>query len=248
MKRMLHKKGTLFRKIIIYFLVNLIFLYPFLMTSKIKAEMTATYTGCPCTGGNYGAPAFSFVNNLSYNITLKGFRFSTPSFGGYSCWGGPAVIKTDMGSYWLYEQPIASTEQTRPVGSNLNTYSCGASIPVGQDGTPYDLQLLIKTGGCDQATPVPTPTAVSCANLSSVTSLPGYYSTACIPHTVGNLGGNHSGGFVNTFYNQTQIQIAVPSTTFVVNGTNVKWDPTSMGTNNGAMYMMATAMGQEYFI
>ncbi len=244
---MLNKRTKKIRKIIIHFYVIFIFLYPFLFADKTKAEVIISYTGCPCTGGNYGAPAFSIVNNLSYNITLKGFRFSTPSFNGYSCWGAGSYNVQNMGSYYQYQLNVATSEQTRPVGSNLNTISCGASIPAGQDGTPYDLQLLIKTGGCDEGTPVPTPTAISCANLSSVTSLPGYYSTTCIPHTVGNLGGNHSGGFINTFYNQTQIQIAIPTTTFVVSGTNVKWDPASMGSDGGKMYMMASAMGQEYF-
>lgn len=206
----------------------------------LDAELTATFTGCPCNGGSWPSVTFSFTNNASYSVTMDGFRFKTPSYNGYACFGGGTMTKTGAGPV-QWEQMLADWDRIRNTGSTLNTYSCGGSVPAGQDGTPYDVQLLVKEGACNPPNPISTPPAITCAQVDAVRGGASYYSTACITDYLGKNGGPDSGGVLDTFFGQTQIQVGLTGT-YTLNMTNVKFDPSAMGS---PMYMMAVSSSQE---
>ena len=209
------------------------------------AEMTSDFTGCPCTAGSWPSLTFVLKNNSAYPITLDGVRFQTTNYAGWnssSCTGGGTVTQAGAGPYtttWMF----ADWDRIRPVGSTLNTYSCSASVGAGKDGTPINVQVLAKEGACNVATPVATPPAITCAQVDAVKAAASYYSTTCIPDWLGKNGGTYSGGVLDNFLGQTQIQVAIPNP-YTLNSVTVTLNPYSMG---NPMYMMAVASTQEYF-
>ena len=141
-----------------------------------------TATGCPCTGGSGAMLTFSVCNQTPGFENVMGFRFKTPSYGGWTGGGqGTWVTPTGSGPY-LYEQDLASADQIIPGGHCVTSYSTGwDTLPTGQNGTPYDFQTLIKTGSCNSPVMEPTPTPIaSCAAVAAVTATGNYYSTSCV--------------------------------------------------------------------
>lgn len=204
--------------------------------------VSATALGCPCTAGNYPSLSTIVTNNTSLMQDIMGYRFTDSSFDWTS--GTGFGLYSGTGPY-VFQGTIPSTENLVSVGQSVTFYDTySGEVPTGKDGTPYNYQLLVKTGSCNPTTVEPTPTPItSCAALAAVTATAGYYSTACIPWQ--NNGGPDSGGFLNNFTGETQIQIGIPNTCFTISNTSVQFDPTdSMG---GPIYMMSVAMGQEYF-
>lgn len=224
-------------------------LWFFLVAQPLFASTTGgvsvTFTGCPCTSGSYVSLVANLCNNSPVIQNVYGFRFKTPSFNGYAGYGYSPGFSVSGTAPAIYTQMLSPYEQLLSLNQCRTDYSFGANpVPAGKDGTPYDMQTLLKTGACNPIVMAPTPTPIaSCAGVAAVTATAGYYSTAC-SHWAEN-GGADAGGFINNFSGETQIQVGIPSSCFTISGTSVQFNPTaSMG---GPMYMMSVAMGQEYF-
>ncbi len=230
-------------------------LWFFVAAQPLWAGLNVTVTGCPCTSGNWPGLVFNVCNTTSAVYQVTGVQFQTPSFkipaGNF--YNSAPVTEWGTGPY-NYQVWLANTVQVFPP-THCDTSDLNGSFSVTSgDGTPYNVQVMYKTGSCVQpptpATPTPIPNS-SCAAmdtaLTTLTSQPSYYSTTCVPWAYN--GGIDGGGFINTFENQgtmtpyTQIQIGYSNTPIAINGT-CTFDPTSMG---GPQYMMAVAAGQEYF-
>jgi hypothetical protein len=206
--------------------------------------VSLAFTGCPCGSGSYVNLIAGLCNNTPIVENVYGWRFKTPSYAGYLGYGGGSFSGSGSGPV-LYQQLVASSDQLVPAGHCLTSYSYGADpVPAGENGTPYDMQILVKTGACNPIVMAPTPTPLaSCAAVAAVTAAAGYYSASCVPWE--ENGGADAGGFINNFSGETQIQIGLPSASWTISNTSVMFDPDlSMG---GPLYMMSVAMGQEYF-
>jgi hypothetical protein len=226
----------------------------------LKAEVTASIPGCGSTAcDNSGSGSalwpspsnFSLCNNTVNPLTLIGWRFKTPSWGGYGSNGGGTFTVSGSGPY-TYQKKVPLWDQIRPPASCLTTHDVSGSIGAFANGQPYDWDVLLKTGSCNPPNPLKTPTPVTCAQVAAIRGGASYYAATCIPDTLGGNGGVDSGGLIDTFVNQgsgvaqTQIQIGIPTNTWSESTTTVTFDPyASMG--NSPLYLMATAMGQEYF-
>jgi hypothetical protein len=84
------------------------------------------------------------------------------------------------------------------------------------------------------------------ADLDDLSNGSDFYSTTYRPATYDSLGvrgGNHSGGFLDSWGDETQLQIALSGDSFTIVNTKMVFtvEPT------GYMYWMALALGQEYF-
>ncbi|HTA77083.1 MAG TPA: hypothetical protein VK791_07995, partial [bacterium] len=227
----------------------LIALWFFIVAQPLFASTTGgvsvTFTGCPCTSGSYVSLVANLCNNSPVIQNVYGFRFKTPSYNGYAGYGYSPGFSVSGTAPAIYTQMLSPYEQLLSLNQCRTDYSFGANpVPAGDNGTPYDMQTLLKTGSCNPIVMAPTPTPIAnCAAVAAVTATGGYYSTACSPWA--ENGGSDAGGFINNFSGETQIQIGIPNSCFTISGTSVQFDPTAaMG---GPMYMMSVAMGQEYF-
>jgi len=223
--------------------------------SAARAEISIVSSQCPApsacdntgNGSTLWPPAGSFniCNSTVAPWTLIGFRWQDANFNAWITYGGGTLSVSGSGPY-TYEQDVASSDQLLPGGHCLNTYSLGGSVPANKNGQPYNYDILIKNGSCSPVVAFPTPTPMTCAQVVTASNQPSYYDpTVCVSQWMGKNGGADSGGLINTFVGQTQIQLAVPASGWSVSGTNITWDPVA-GMGNSPMYLMASAMGQEY--
>jgi hypothetical protein len=132
----------------------------------------------------------------------------------------------------------------QPGGSPTVDYaSCSSLI-----GTLKHPQLMSKLHGCNEPKPPLPPNSLQCADVSKI-DFTGFYNAAkCVPDSLGVSRGDGYGGFIDSYGDNTQIQVALPSGSWQVissGGTRtVKFDPkNSMG---GPFYMMAAVAMQEY--
>jgi hypothetical protein len=120
----------------------------------------------------------------------------------------------------------------------VNYAGCGAL-----KGVPYNKQLEAKTGSCNEPTPPQEPLAMKCAEVN--TGAANFYNpNQCIKDGLGINRGDGYGGFIDSYRDQTQIQVAIPTGTFTMGTQAVRFDPAaSMG---GPFYMMSLVALQEY--
>jgi hypothetical protein len=120
----------------------------------------------------------------------------------------------------------------------INFAGCGSS-----KGTPYNKQLEAKTGSCNEPTAPQEPVAMKCAEIN--TTIPTFYKPdQCIQDGLGINRGDGYGGFIDSYRDQTQIQVTLPAATFQMGTQTVRFDPqASMG---GPFYMMSMVALQEY--
>ena len=220
-----------------------------------QAEVSIISSQCPApsacdnTGGGSplwpGGVGFSICNTTISPWTLYGFRWKTTNFNGFITYGGPAVTISGAGPY-TYQQMVATSDYIRPAGSCLTSYSLGNPVGAGKNGQPYDYDILLKNGSCSPVNPFPTPTPMTCTDVVNASNVVSFYDpTVCVSQWMGKNGGSDSGGLINTFFGQTQIQVAKPAGGWTISGTSITWDPVA-GMGNSPMYLMASAMGQEY--
>jgi hypothetical protein len=244
-----------FQSLVYHGLLAVMIVCTLFMPSLAYAGVSITNSQCPApatcdnsAGGSTlwpGVGNFSVCNTSIAPWTLYGFRWKTVNYGGWTTFGGPAVTKTGSGPY-QYEQRISNTETVLRAAYCLSSYSLGGSVPAATNGQPYDYDLLIKNGSCSPVEPFPTPTPMTCTEVATISAQPGFYdSSLCVTNWLGKNGGIDSGGLINTFYGQTQIQLARPPAGWAVNTDPIIWDP-YVGMGNSPLYLMAGAMGQEY--
>ena len=224
------------------------------MPALAWADLAITNSQCPpsvcdnTAGGSTfwpGVGNFSICNNTIAPWTLMGFRWKTANFNGFTTFGGPAPSVSGSGPY-QYEQRVAASDQVLRAAFCLNSYSLGNPVPAGKNGQPYDFDLLIKNGSCSPVQPFATPTPIACSAVTALSNQAAYYdSNLCVSQSMGKNGGPDSGGLINTFVGQTQIQVARPAAGWSVNTDPIIWDPV-VGMGNSPLYLMASAAGQEY--
>ena len=169
-------------------------------------------------------------NGTPDNALVKGWRFKTPSFGEWKTifYDNPAV--TGIGPY-EYTQAVPDYDQNIAAGDcTAHPAQYYTRIPDGADANPYDPQLLLKQGSCNEI-PEPRDAApVACAEIPGLQSDAGYYDTRhCILDTLGEGGASNSGSLVASYAGQTQIQAAVSPEYLMVYGWEMRWDPYALG-------------------
>lgn len=181
---------------------------------------------------------FSICNNSPISYVLDGVRYQTPEV---SAW---TVSEPVQGKDKTYDFKIPEYKK-RVGGNQCLTFDTGfTGTPTGNDWTPYDPQALVKTGYCGGLSQEPNSSPITCAEAISSTQSGDYYNdNYCLIDGFGTRGGPMSGGWIDTFEGETQIQVALPQIPFNQNSTFITFEPDEMG---GPMYMMALAMGQEY--
>ena len=204
----------------------------------VHSQVSVNVAGVPAVGPGTKAPTLTVCNQTNTPQQVQGWKFKTKDFANFTTWMGGL---TKAGTAPVeYTQPIPSTEQQMTSGLCRAPTDYTGTLAAGQDASPFDPQALIKTGSCTEVPPYKDGLPLTCAEVD--TKPAGYYNaTQCIIDSIGSNGGDNYGGFVSTFYNQTQIQAAIPAATLSISGTPVKWNPYGMG----PQYMMAMAMGQE---
>lgn len=123
----------------------------------------------------------------------------------------------------------------------------GLTVDADKDGTPINSSVLLKLSAKGvMDTVIDTMHPIKPSDVSSyVNSFDTYYDTDYrYLDTLGMRGGASSGGFLDTWNGETQIQMAVPKDTFSLSNTPVWLAPE---TADGPNYWMALAMLQEYF-
>lgn len=121
------------------------------------------------------------------------------------------------------------------------------TLPVSYaSGTPKGTIPLIKTGVCNQPLPYKDAEPIDLKQLSELLKASTYYDANYrYIDKLGLHGGDFSGGFIDTYYGETQALIAIPTGTFSVNGTpGTKYNRSNLA---GPMAFMALTMGQEFF-
>ncbi len=109
-------------------------------------------------------------------------------------------------------------------------------------GTPIHPQLETSRGKCGDLEPPATAGPMACTPLK--TAKPNYDANLCVKDSLSTNRGDGYGGIVDSYKDQTQIQVRIPAASFNVSGKAAKFDPRSMG---GPFYMMALMTVQEYF-
>ncbi|MDB5048810.1 MAG: hypothetical protein JWO30_1881 [Fibrobacteres bacterium] len=194
----------------------------------------------PATGPGTKYPTVLACNRTNAPQQVEGWKFKTKDFTGYTTWM-PGLTKSGTAPV-EYTQGVPTEEQQMSAGTcrAVPTDYTG-TVAAGQDATPFDMQSLIKTGSCTEIPPYKDAAALTCTDLDTPALKPDYDNAKCLIDTIGSNGGDTYGGFVSSYYGQTQIQAVIPTTTFVVSGTDIRWNPYAMG----PQYMMALGMAQE---
>jgi hypothetical protein len=208
------------------------------LAGTASAQVKFTLGGdLPATGPGTKYPTILTCNETNAPQTVEGWKFKTKDFAGFSTWmsgltkSGTAPVE--------YTQPIPVSERQMQAGNcRIAPTDYTGTLAAGQDATPFDLQALIKTGSCTELPPYKDAAALACNDIVAANIDRG---NQCIIDSIGSNGGDNYGGFVSSFYGQTQIQAVIPSATFAVSGDNVRWNPYAMG----PQYMMALAAAQE---
>jgi hypothetical protein len=119
-------------------------------------------------------------------------------------------------------------------------FSCGGNV-----GSFYNKQLESKIGSCNEPDPPEAPLPLRCLDGNDIVTTGDYYNAnKCIQDGLGVNRGDGYGGFIDSYRDQTQIQVAIPSGSWQVGGKTVSFDPAaSMG---GPFYMMSLVALQEY--
>lgn len=209
------------------------------LTVPAWSQITLTLGGdLPATGPGTKYPTILACNKTTLPQQVQGWKFKTKDFAGYTTWMTPL---THTGTAPVeYTQKISATEQQMQSGMcRIAPTDYTGSPAAGQDATPFDLQALVKTGSCNELPPYKDAAALTCAEVDAAGKPD--YGNQCLVDDIGSNGGDTYGGFVSTFFGQTQIQVAIPPATFSISGTDVKWNPYRMG----PQYMMAVSMAQE---
>jgi hypothetical protein len=165
-----------------------------------------------------------YVNNTPDPWDMRGYNFMV----------GPTAIK----NHNTFPLSPAGNYLVAP-GAKTSPYfaSCNNGV-----GVPYHKQLESKIGACNEPTPPQEPLAMKCAEIN--TSPANFYNpNQCLKDGLGINRGDGYGGFIDSYRDQTQIQIAIPTNTFTMGTQTVKFDPASMG---GPMYLMSLVALQEY--
>jgi hypothetical protein len=197
--------------------------------------------------GNAVGPGQMRLDPKACNATpwpqiLNGWRFQTPSFPDWDTWYGN-LSHTGSKPY-SYQQIVPDYDELLLPGKCQGvSVDYSGTMTEGQDGTPFNSQLLMKTGSCREQPPYPDADPVECLEIPAYRDADAYYADRCIIDSLGANGGEKAGGFVSSFRGETQIQVAIPADQFMLNSTEVRWDPRALG---GPMYMMSLAMVQEY--
>lgn len=104
---------------------------------------------------------------------------------------------------------------------------------------------LLKIGVCNAPLPYEDAGPITLEELEQLMQNPLYYDEDYrYIDKLGTHGGPFSGGFIDTYVGETQMQLATPSGTVNVNGTDAVFN---LEMFNTPLSWMALSMGQEYF-
>jgi hypothetical protein len=226
------------------------FLYLFIITicyistlyGDVRVEPGATYSA-----GYSGAVLMRAYNTTSLVYQLAGFRFFTP---GHQWPGIDVTITTNpQGGQMFHEARVKLSEKMELVPNGVNVsqsyYFMWDIQNLANDGTMTGEYVLLKTGS--QGIPIDPQDEdpITVDQIDSLILLPNFYNPDYrYLDSLGTHGGTYSGGLLDTYWGETQIQMAIPKTNFSVNQTSINLDPSETG---GPLYWMGLAMGQEYF-
>jgi hypothetical protein len=197
----------------------------------------------------------SMKNNTPTSWALGGIRFTN---GGFSWTGNdngfptsyfairniPRGTNKEVDLYFKSNAPGYNTSKLAPATTRTfnhpwSTNFTGA-VPVA--GSEF---LLLRTGSSGVPDDPIGEVPITLVQLDSLSKLPDFYRTTyrySAYDSLGVKGGKYSGGFLDTWLGETQVQFAIPT-----NGFDVNMTPTSLDTVNlPKFHWMAMALGQEY--
>lgn len=232
-----------------------------LFTAASVAQVSVDLTGDLVSAGSWMAgPSLNTYNNTESKWQVIGWRFTTPSLKWEKLTGQDAtdkygiplakVVETPDG--FLHEGRFARPDQylmapngTSPITGAKLDYA-GGTFAAGLDGTPSNRSVQIKLH--ERGTP-PLPSAghapVPVSSLESYISSNSTYYNADYRYkdTLGIRGGTWSGGFFDTYGDETQAILPMTGDTFTLSMTPVVFEPSITG---GPIYWMALSAMQEY--
>ncbi len=207
-----------------------------------QSQVSVTFQGNDnLVGPGTQYPRVHTCNETASPQLVEGWKFRTQDFAGYSTWMQGLTREGAAPVEYTQKIPPNDQQQMQAGVCRAAAVDYTGTLAAGQNGTLFDPQTLVKTGSCSEAPPYTDAEPLKCAAIPAQAPT-SFYGTQCIVDSIGTNGGESFGGLVSTFFGQTQIQAAIPSTPVTLNGMQVKWDPRSLG---GPQYMMALSMAQE---
>ncbi|MBN1982544.1 MAG: hypothetical protein JW795_13505 [Chitinivibrionales bacterium] len=207
--------------------------------------------------GSFVGPGWCSMTPQLYNTTLNkvdiaGWRFTAPSHSWGNLYGDAgARTKVTIANGVRNQETRLADVNVRVLGftgetpTTQNLEYMGGQFAANEDGTPSGTYILLKTGTGNEPDPYLDEKPITVQQIDSLMKLPNFYNADFrYVDSLGSHGGTFSGGWIDSYYRETQILIAIPQKEFVISMTNVQFDPTVTG---GPLYWMALGMGQEYF-
>lgn len=194
-------------------------------------------------------------NNTANSWTLGGVRFEN---GGYVWTGNDNGYPTSyfainnktvngdplLDLYFKSNAPGFNTAKLNPTETRTFSHPWASAIS-GADKVEGNDFLLLRTGSSGVPDDPIGADPITIEQLDSLSQLSDFYSSSYrydVYDSLGVRGGKYSGGFMDTWLGETQVQFAIPP-----NGFNVNMTPTTIDTVNlPKMYWMAIALAQEY--
>ena len=96
MFRKMLNKG--FQRKVFSAIISFVIIYITMLPVKLNGSIDLTWTG-PWVGPSWPGLTIDYTNSSNYNMTVKGLRFKTPSFAGYTCWDIAGSSSTNL--RWL---------------------------------------------------------------------------------------------------------------------------------------------------
>ncbi len=189
-------------------------------------------------------PIVEITNNSAETVQLNGWRYTMshddPNFRLEQIQG--PLIKTELpsGEVRIESRPLQMFYQS--VGIN-QTLSAPYKLSWGADPVQLTSPSLLVKKRSDKLILEDEP-QIAISDIATITENATYYDpTYRQVDTLGIRGGVYSGGLFDTWFGETQIQMAIPTETFVISNTPLTIDPQN---TDGPLYWMGLAMAQEY--
>lgn len=183
--------------------------------------------------------------NVSSNaLNIKGVRFELD--GAIGAWGYPVATITDQS---IVGQDFSILNYAKDIlEKGFSPGQCISAIPNWPfNGVITNPQALVKAGGCADPDKPQDADPIVVIDIDQVIADPDYYNPDYrYLDTLGSNGGEYSARWVDTYYGQTQIQIAIGGTLPTSSWSGGLTDQLA-GNADGPMYWMALSTGQELF-
>jgi hypothetical protein len=230
-------------------------------TKQIFAKRLAFWGGIAIAAATLQAQVSIQVGD---NVTIKnstpelvgvdGWRFKTTGPITASGWQGvtPTNLTWNGSNYYNlilpkgnYNPGLISTGKSLASNYQWGTKLPACTFPGGSPATDGACDALVSVGSCNEPPAYQDADPITLDQLKEILKNPGYYDEKHrYLDTLGSNGGKFSGGWIDTYYGQTQFQFAIPQGTVSVQTSQTDRFVESKISNLG---WMSAAMIQEFF-